>query len=233
MTEIHHQTVKMGSVVLAIDSNYDEITAAAFSYRQLHVYPKLVEKGFHIERCQGKLARRYYVASAARKQNVKYITGVGHGSEDTFTGDQGIPIFRIGNYDLEESNDKIIHFLSCQTALQLGSDLVQHGCRAFFGYDVNFTVILETPDIFFECDSEIDLGFADTNNAEEVYNRTKQIYENRIKEYQDKWIESLRSDNEREAQQSELIWKWLKFNLNHLCCPSINERWGDSQAKLE
>lgn len=233
MTEVHHETVEMGSVVLAIDSNYDDITAAAFNYRQLHVYPYIREKGFNIERCQGKLARRHYVASAARKQNVKYITGVGHGSEDTFTGDQGIPIFSIGNYNLEESDGKIIHFLSCKTALQLGSDLVQHGCRAFFGYDVDFTVILETPDIFFECDSEIDRAFADANNAEEVYNCTKQIYENRIKEYSDKWIEALLSDNEREAQQSKYIWKWIEVNLNHLCCPSINERWGDSQAKLE
>ena len=186
MTEIHLQTVEMCRVVLAIDSSYDYITTAAFKYRQIHVYPYLEEKGFHIERCQGKLARRHYVASAARKPNVKYITGVGHGSEDTFTGDQGTPVFRVGNYHQEESDGKIIHFLSCKTAVELGFNLVENGCRSFFGYDDNFTINPETPDIFFECDSEIDLAFADTNNAEEVYNRTQQIYENRIKEYTDK-----------------------------------------------
>lgn len=206
MTEIKRQTVETGGVVLAIDSSYDEITTAAFNYRQLHVYPYLIEKSFHIERCQGKLARRHYVAPTARKPNVKYITGVGHGSEDTFTGDRGTPIFSPGNYDRAESDGKIIHFLSCKTAVQLGSNLVENGCLAFFGYDDNFTFILATPDIFFECDSEIDRAFADTNNAEEVYNRTKQIYENRIQEYSDKWIAALLGDNEAEAQESKYIW---------------------------
>lgn len=239
MTEVHHQTLEMGSVVLAIDSSYDDITAVAFNYRQLHVYSYLIEQGFNIERCQGKLARRHYVASAARTIGVKYITGVGHGSEDTFTGDQGTPIFSVGNYNQEESNDKIIHFLSCQTAIELGCDLVRHGCRAFFGYDDNFTFVMKTADIFFECDSAIDRAFADGKNAEEVYNSTKEIYENLIQECSDKWIEALLSSNDDETEQSELseIWKrtfsWLQFNLNHLCCPSINQRWGDCQAKLE
>ena len=98
---------------------------------------------------------------------------------------------------------------------------------------------MKTADIFFECDSAIDRAFADGKNAKEVYNSTKEIYENLIQECSDKWIEALLSSNDDETEQSELseIWKrtfsWLQFNLNHLCCPSINQRWGDCQAKLE
>jgi hypothetical protein len=234
MPELRRRLVEMGAVVLAIDSSYDAITTAAFNYREEHVYPYLAEKGFVIERCQGKLARRHYVAPEARKPNVEYITGVGHGSERTFTGDQYTPIFRVGNYSQEESQGKIIHFLSCKTAVELGSDLVKNGCRAFFGYDVNFTIVLKRADIFFECDSEIDRAFADIKNAEEVYNRTKEFYETCIQEYSDKYIEALLNDEQPETVTLlEKTFSLLQLNLNHLCCPSVNERWGDPQAKLE
>src|SRR5690606_28745211 len=73
--------------VLAIDSNYEPVTKAAFDYRERHVYPYLLSKGLTLVRCQGLLARRIYVAPEALRNDIVYMTGVGHGSYTTYTGD--------------------------------------------------------------------------------------------------------------------------------------------------
>lgn len=207
------------AVVVAIDSNYEFATAAAFDYRQQNVYPYIENQGFFIERCQGKLARRCYVEPAVINPNVEYLTGVGHGSHDAFTGDQYHPIFKIGDYKPEESQGKIIHLLSCNTAAQLGSDLVEHGCRAFFGYDIEFTFTTKTANIFFECDSEIDRAFAEGLTAEQVHQRVIALYQQRADEC---------------FEQGDLeTYKYLQTDCNHLCSPSVDRRWGESQARLE
>ena len=234
MTHNRSRTIEINLLVLGIDSNYDdEIIQLTFQYRQAHVYPYLVEQGFTLEYCQGKLARRCYVASAARDCRVVYITGSGHGFPDTFTGDWGTPLFKVGDYSSEESQGKIVHLLSCKTAGILGEDMVQHGCLAFFGYDQQFIVVIKTAHVFFECDSEIDKAFADGLTAAEVYHRVYDLYQKRIQEYRDRYIEGQLNG---EDSSIVAIWKTtysrLQFNLNHLCAPSVNQRWGDLEAKL-
>ncbi len=51
--------------VLAIDSNYEPVTRAAYEYREKHVYPYLESKGFTLVRCQGLLAPDLHCAGSA------------------------------------------------------------------------------------------------------------------------------------------------------------------------
>uniref|UniRef100_A0A7C2P305 Uncharacterized protein n=1 Tax=Schlesneria paludicola TaxID=360056 RepID=A0A7C2P305_9PLAN len=205
--------------VVAIDSNYEPVTKAAYEYRERHVYPYLTSKGFRINKFQGTLARRYYVAPAVREPGVDYITGVGHGLSDLYTGDQGDVVFRQGDYHPDEAAGKIVHLLSCQTARELGPDFVQSGCRAYFGYDVNFTFYPDDQDIFFECDSEIDKAFADGLSADKVYARVKKLYDKRIAELY--------------AAGKLYVAAALETDRDHLRCPSAGgSAWGDPAAKL-
>jgi hypothetical protein len=89
--------LEIGMVVLAIDAAFEIITQKGFNYRQENVYPYLQQKGFSIKRSQESLARRVYVAPEARKPQVIYITGVGHGGYDSYTGDFYDSIFSVGN----------------------------------------------------------------------------------------------------------------------------------------
>jgi hypothetical protein len=206
-------------IVLAIDSNYEPVTKAAFVYREKNVYPYFLECGLAVNKWQGTLARRSYVAPEAAKPEVDYLTGVGHGNYDMYTGHLGDPIFRIGHYQAEESRGKIVHFLSCQTGGQLGPDFVKHGCLAYFGYDENFTFHFEYSAIFFECDSDIDRGFADGLTARQVHARTRALYEKRISELL--------------AQGSAYVAATLKFDLDHLRSPADGPSWGSQAAKLK
>lgn len=212
-------TVRTPVTVIGIDSNYEPVTRVAFEYREKHVYPYLESKRIEVRKFQGPLARRHYVAPEARKPEVSYLTGVGHGLHDLYTGDHGNPVFRVGDYQVGEAAGKVVHFLSCQIARELGPDFVRNGCQAFFGYDENFTFYMADKDVFFECDSEIDLRFADGLTAGEVYKRVIARYDERIADL-------------REAGKFYVA-AVLEFDRDHLRCPSSGgAAWGSKNAVL-
>jgi hypothetical protein len=212
------RTVQIPVEVVGIDSNYEPVTLAAWRYRNENVYPYVLRRGFVVTRFDGKLARRYMVAPAVVQSGVDYLTGVGHGLADLYTGDQGEPLFQVGAYAPPEAQKKIVHFLSCQTAQTLGPDFVVNGARAYFGYDVNFTFQWEGSDLFFECDSEIDRAFAEGLSARLVYQRAYRRYSERI-------------DALRRAGKTYLA-ATLELDRDHLCDPSVAARWGDASARL-
>jgi len=212
-------TLSLDAVIIGIDANFEPITKAACDYRQKNVYPYLERKGFTVQHLRGAMARRSYVGPAARQANVHYITGLGHGSYDTFTGDFYDPVFSVGNYSPEESGGKIVHLLSCETARSLGPDFTQHGCRAYFGYDENFSFQPDTADLFFECDAEIDLAIADGLTAADVIQRVRRVFDEHIAELR--------------AQGSNYKAATLEFDRDHLRSPADGNPWGDSSAKLD
>ncbi len=123
---------------------------------------------------------------------------------------------------MAEVSGKVAHFLSCLTAQQLGPDFVAHGCRAYFGYDQNFVVVFGGyENYFFECDSAIDLGFADGLTAAEVYNKAAALYQQRAAE--------LRATGTSGGIYGANV---LEYDLAHLQCPSTGARWRDKNAKL-
>lgn len=214
-------TSSQDAVVLAIDANFDPVTKAPFEYREANVYPHMEKQGFTIVRRQGERARRSEVAPQARKANVVYLTGVGHGFTYSYTGDNLDPIFSKGHFSIEECKGKIVHFLSCETAAGLGPNFVENGCRAYFGYSDNFTYPPILEGIFFECDSEIDRGFADGLNADEVFQRVVARFQ--------KHIDQLKSTGDSGDLHNASI---LEVDLRLLRAPSVSEEYGDKKAKL-
>ncbi len=208
-------------VVLAIDANFDPVTKAPFEYREANVYLHMEEKGFTIVRRQGERARRAEVAPQARKSNVIYLTGVGHGFTNSYTGDNLDPIFSKGHFSVAECKGKIVHFLSCETAAGLGPNFVENGCRAYFGYSNNFTYSPILAEIFFECDSEIDRGFADGLNADEVFQRVVARFQEHI--------DQLKSTGDSGDLHNASI---LEVDLRLLRAPSISAEYGDKNARL-
>ena len=111
--------------------------------------------------------------------------------------------------------------------------MTQNGCLAFFGYDDPFYNVLDFSEVFWECDSEIDRAFAEVDNAGEVYDRLTQLYQQRIQEYKDMWVKAIANGDERE--KVSLLYdvvNHLKGNYNHLCCPSVDPRWGRVDIRL-
>lgn len=212
------RTIKLEVSILAIDASFDAVSQAAAAYRQRHVYPYLAEQGFNIVRFQGPLARRYYAAPEARRLEVEYVTGAGHGAPNAFLGDYYDPILQVGDYSPAEVRGKIIHLLSCKTARELGRDFIAHGCRAFFGYDEDFILYLEEAELFLACDAEIDYAFAEGLTADEVYKRVRKKFDQHISELR--------------AADRLFTAAALEFDRDHLCAPVLSSLWGDGAARL-
>jgi hypothetical protein len=169
---------------LGIDANTtnDVVTQDFFNYREAHVYPHLLSKGIALEKLQGSHAIRAEVKPKAEPADLQLITASGHGDPSTFLGNRPEPVFKVGEYTSREMAGKIIHMLSCRTAMSLGLDVVNKGCRAYFGYAVDFLYPTGLKDIFFECDSEIDRAFADRCTAAVVFARVQQLVKLRADE---------------------------------------------------
>ena len=203
---------------MAIDSDYEPVTAAVAKYRNDVLYPKLSGTSLILRRKQSKMARRIYTAPACAQPDVVMITGVGHGLEDRFTGDQGEILLKTGEYAAAEVSGKMIHFTACRTAARLGPDCVTNGAKAYFGYDIDFTYIFGHEQVFFECDSEIDLAIADGLDAGKVFQRIEKLFRKRI--------------TELEAAGSIYVAQTLATDLDHLMGPHRDAMWGSTQASI-
>jgi hypothetical protein len=203
------------STFLAIDSNYASDIAAASTYREDNIYPYLAKCGFTMSPFFGPLARRGFVSPAAVDPGVRFLTGVGHGTYDTFTGYGFESIFEKGSYSAEEVSGKIAHFLSCQNGMSLGPDFVTKGCLAYIGYDENFTFDPDSANVFFECDGEIDKALADGLTVGDAMNRSKALFNKRIAELGNTYPASI-----------------LAFNLSHLRSPTDGTQWGSVSVSL-
>jgi hypothetical protein len=172
--------------------------------------------------CSGPAATRAIVAPHASAQAVRYLTGEGHGTFRTYEGQNYDPIFDVGQLHYDEVHGKVVHLLACETAKELGQKMVANGCRAFFGYDIDFSFHHEFTDQCLQCDSEIDLAFAEGLTADQVFERAQSLFKETIAQ--------LRSTGGAEANLAAAM---LETNLAHLRCPtSGGPQWGQRNASL-
>lgn len=71
------------------------------------------------------------------------IIGMGHGTEDVFTGQNEDVILEVGKYDPREIKGKVIKLLSCQCGVALGPDLIKNGASSFQGYTDDFVWVMD------------------------------------------------------------------------------------------
>jgi hypothetical protein len=206
--------MKTKILVVDLESAYEPVTEMGCEFRvRKYVYPYLRGKEeLSVIALFGEDATRTNFAPACGIRTVDFITGLGHGNVAVFTGHEHEELWRVGNYNSQETRGKIIHLLSCLTAQQLGYDLVDKGALAYFGYREEFVVLSRDPgppditedpiaDSFFKCDSEIDRLIADGHQASEVYEGVMELYERQIEELAESYPE---------------VAKWLRHDMQAL-----------------
>jgi hypothetical protein len=209
------------SSVVAIDTYDGNDIASISAYLEQNVYPYLETKGFRMLAYFGSLATPDYVGPAAAKEGVSLLTGTGHGTYTTFEGYQGQDLFAVGSYTPEQVSGKIVHFLSCENAKQLGPDFVRNGCLAYIGYDENFIFNPAFSDSFYNCDAEILRALADGLTVAEAVKRAKNLYS--------QTIASLMAAGDAASMDAA---HQMQYNLQHLRSPLDGDSWGRGEAKL-
>lgn len=81
----------------------------------------------------GPLARRPFFSFVAPQADI--IIATGHGEASEFSAQGESLIWKVGQYNTREVQNKVIKLISCQTGVLLGPDLIQNGAQAFLGYD--------------------------------------------------------------------------------------------------
>ena len=205
-------------IIVAVDSNDDDVAAACLAYRRSRVYPALRSRGFAIRALVAGNATRAAVTQALADPDVVLVCGSGHGLPARFAGQTGEPLLEVGADQAAEPAGKMSHLLACFTGQALGPDLVANGCVAFFGYDGAFVVPLGSPAALLECDGVIDREIAAGRTARAVYERAHRAFTIRIQQLL--------------AAKQPYLAAVLEYNRDHLCAPSTDPRWGDPDATI-
>ena len=168
---------KLKTNALFAENTTDSVTSPFAAYRIANVHPKYAARGFNVLAITGTNDTRTNFLTHAKKSLTVYISGIGHGNYDVYTGHAGNHILKVGAYDASEVNNKAIHFLSCRTAATLGPDTITKGAHCYVGYDENFTFVWDDPstpineaDLFKKCDSTFDIWMAYGYTAQQAYN---------------------------------------------------------------
>ena len=90
----------------------------------------------------GVLVRRLPFRLSAPQSDI--IIGAGHGSEDTFTGQNEVVILEVGKYAPREVEGKVIKLLSCQCGVELCPDLVKSGAACAIGYTDDYVWVMDS-----------------------------------------------------------------------------------------
>jgi hypothetical protein len=210
----------MSGTVLAIEATDQPEFAGAWQYRN-GVITLLNQQGYGVTVEDGTNAVSEVVSPIAADptQNITFISGVGHGTANSFLGFARQPVFQINQYDPEVVENKIIHLTSCDTGDSLGPDFVQNGCIAFFGYSSLVSWNDDTTAAgWFECDAAIDVVLANGGSAQDAHGAA-------VKAFSDK-INALRNANNGAGADC------LEAILSCLCSPVIDPKYGRTDATL-
>ena len=206
----------MAGQALGIDTVSDDLTQACFDAREANVYPHLADQSVAVTRLTGPAATSDAVI-AALTPGIDFVTASGHGLPDKLIGQAGT-ILEVGRYPPAAVQNKIIHLLACDSGELLGPDLVANGCRAFFGYRLQFLFPASSPADFLNCDGTIDRALAEGLTADEAFQLVMRSFNKRIADLR-------RAGNNFRASLVE-------HNRNCLVAPSLDPKWGDPNAAL-
>lgn len=212
--------------VLLIDSNWDIATNTCAILRR-HLLKIDSLHNFEILSLLGEMATKVNV-DEMNSDDIKYISGQGHGRHSMFTGDAGEAIWKKANINESDFKGKIIHLLSCLTAAELGSTIIKKGAMAFLGYEKKFWFMRKKPletdplkdsiaTIFIDIALEIDRSLLSGGSV-------KQAHDNMMVRY-DKMIDEIEASNQDAA--ARLLW-----NRRYFRSGVIHNRWGDKNARL-
>ena len=165
---------------LFCENTTDGVTTPFANYRMNKVHPEFTAAGYTVIVLQGINDTRANFVPQAKNGLTVYISGIGHGNYTTYTGHMGDHILEVGFYDPVEVKGKAIHFLSCETAGQLGPDTVAKGAKCYAGYTENFILQWDSPatpavnefELFARSDSTFDICMAHGAIAQDAYNAT-------------------------------------------------------------
>lgn len=124
------------TVTLAL-ADFDLPTRSASGFLLRHVVPRVGPVPLY-----SFLDRRLPFTLSAGWSDI--IIGMGHGEADLFTGQNMALLLKVGRYQPQEVQGKVIYLLSCQTGNELGPDTISKGALSFLGFTDDFVWVMDS-----------------------------------------------------------------------------------------
>lgn len=180
--------IKLPTRVLFCENTTDQVTTPFAKYRFKHVHPVFDSCGFTVVVLKDTDDVRANFVPQATKELTVFLSGIGHGNFNVYTGHFGNHILESCKYSSDEVKNKSIHFLSCRTARDLGPDAVAKGANSYAGYIENFILQWDdgsTPavnefELFAKSDSTYDIMMANGATAKKAFDATYQAFNTAI-----------------------------------------------------
>ncbi|MEM1551558.1 MAG: hypothetical protein QXH03_02675 [Candidatus Bathyarchaeia archaeon] len=194
-------TVSYSPTILVSRPDFETATKwGAYWYNENVVKPAQ-EKGFKVIDLYAKDAVREKFHQAIDTEDPIYISAVGHGNQNTLTGQNYSVLLRVDDAETAKRvPNRHFHLLSCETGAQLGPWMVEKGAVAYHGYKVTYYFVISTfPDSyakpFFDSDETIDRVLFEGKTHREA---NKAAY--------DKYTQYIEDPNTPEICKRYLLW---------------------------
>jgi hypothetical protein len=152
----------LGPTIVISRPDFETVTRWGQHWFNELVVKPAQEKGFNVIDLYAEKAVRENFHQTIDENNPIYISGVGHGNETTFTGQNYSVLLKVDDSEtMKRAPKRHFHLLSCKTGVLLGPKLIEYGGVAFHGYKVTYYFVISTfPNSyakpFFDSDTTID-----------------------------------------------------------------------------
>lgn len=152
---------------------------------------------------KGYDARPENVKEVIEREQPDMVWGVGHGQSNEYTTQSLATFLRTGKepLNLDVTDDRIVHLLSCLTAKELGPDLINSGTDVYIGYNKEFYLGIKARDEPYPiegseptekqdfvtntlCDLEAQRVLLDGGTVVEAYHASQQRFDEEIERYE-------------------------------------------------
>lgn len=114
---------------------FEQVTSYLFAWNENVV--ATAKKNFIVFDLKNKDATRANLEKNIKNENPELVILNGHGNYDAITGDKEEVLIQVDDNE-EILKNRVVYAMSCETAKNLGPSCVEHGAKAYIGYDEVF-----------------------------------------------------------------------------------------------
>jgi hypothetical protein len=151
----------MSKSLLVTRPNHDHPTNYLYSW-STYVIKEAEKKRFDVYDLDGKRANKKNFDSYLNLQKPKIIFLNGHGDKNSITGYEDEILLQVGDKQILDEN--IVYARSCDSAINLGKELINKGAKAFIGYNRKFNVGYTPSKIFKPLEDDLAKLFLEPSN---------------------------------------------------------------------
>jgi len=200
-------------------------------YGMLHSVNYAMQKGWDVDdEIAGKACIKDNIYAHLESSNPQMFFGCGHGNPDFFMDEDNELVWKVNSLPPDNLAGRFVYLLSCNTAVELGPDIVEKGAINYLGFLTTWGWICEDgrphqdpyddsrAKGFYQAANEYAMALFDGCTAQEAYDRSYDKYT--------EWIDYWKDEGSSDPRSSYII-SWLLRDRDNMAL------YGNKNGKLK